>query len=214
MATVELFALDESATIDDALFDVTTEDYKPTVIQVLPDGLAWKPTPSGKMDKLFCAWSKEPSRVEKRGADLIEEMDVRTTEELLPDWERNLGLPGSCTNPPTTLDDRREAAHAKLTGRDIRNEQFFLDLAADLGYPNASIRREHNPFQMGVSDMGDAFYSDGGHWTYTWTLILLTSTDNDGALQCQMRENAQAHEVVHFEYPGQAAGVFIIENPF
>lgn len=214
MATVALYALDESATIDDALFDVTDKDYKPTVLSLLPFGLAWNPTPNGLMDKLLCALAKMPSRVEKRGLTLIEEMDVRTTEELLDDWERVLGLPGDCDeDPPTTLEDRREAAHAKLTGRDEINEGFFLNLAEDLGYPGATIRPEHNPFQMGVSVMGDSFYSDGGHWTYTFTLILANSTPNDGQLQCLVREYAQAHEIVHFEYPGQAAGVYIIEGP-
>jgi len=215
MAAVELFTLDESAAIDDALFDVTTEDYKPTVAQLLPLGLAWKVKPGGFMEKLLCALSKEPSRVEKRGLDLIEEMDVRTTEELIDDWERVLGLPGDCDpNPPTLLEDRQEAAHAKLTSRDEINAGFFITLAANLGYPGATIRTEYDPFQMGVSAMGDAFFSDGGHWTYTWTLILLNSTDNDAILQCLVRESAQAHVIVHFEYPGQGVGVFIIENPF
>lgn len=214
MPVVDIFAEDYSGTIDATTFDVVSDDYKRVVPQFLPLGLAWKVKPGGTMDKLHCALAKEPSRVEFRGLNVLEEFDPRTSQELLEDWERVLGLPDPCDDDPSTvLADRQEAAHAKLTARDEVNESFFIELADDLGYPGATIRQEHAPFECGISDCGDALQGWQGHWTYTWTLILLNSTDNDKTLQCLVRLYAQAHIIVHFEYPGQAAGVFIIEAP-
>ena len=214
MAIVNIYALDDNASLEDGLFDVVTDDYKASIQKFLPFGLAWNIKKGGLMDKLYCAMAYEPSRVERRGRDLIEEMDVRTTQELLEDWERVLGLPGDCSPVVVqTDDDRREAAHAKLANKSSSNEQFFLDLAANLGYPGATIRHEHNPFECGISACGDALQGWQGGWTYTWTLIAGVSTPNDALLQCLLREAAQAHVTLHFEYPGQAAGVFIIESP-
>ena len=220
MPPVDLYALDDNAALDDGLFDVVTDDYKFSILQFLPQGLAWNPTPGGLMDKLFCALSFEPSRVERRGLDLLEEYDPRTTQELLEDWERVLDLPGDCDPPGTQTDDERRAAVlAKLTQQAFSSVPFFLDLASDLGYPSAQIIHEHDPFECGISVCGDALKGDEGHWTYTWTLITGATSANDAILQCLVREAAQAHVVVHFVYPGQTyPGVvpadFIIENPF
>lgn len=219
MATVDLYALGYSGSIDDSPFDVVTSDYKYSLWQFLLQGLAWKPKPGGLMDKLFCALSYEPSRVERRALDLLEEYDPATMQELLEDWERVLNLPGDCVEPSTqTEDDRREAILAKLTQSSASSEPFFLQLASDLGYASASIVHEHNPFECGVSACGDPLQHDEGGWTYTWTLIAGDTTPNDGILQCLIREVAQAHVTVHFVYPGQtypgeSPADFIIESP-
>jgi uncharacterized protein YmfQ (DUF2313 family) len=206
----DLFGLEDSASLDDGIFDVVTKDYAHTILQFYPNGRAWIIKLKGVFDNLLCAWSFEPSRVERRGRDLISESDPLKTQELLEDWERVLGLPGDCEEPPSTLEGRQSAVHAKLTQKSFSSITFFLRLADRLGYPFAIIRNEHKPFQCGISVCGDALQGHHGHWTYTWTLITNDTTENDATLRCLVREAAQAHAIVHFEFPGQET---IVEAP-
>jgi uncharacterized protein YmfQ (DUF2313 family) len=205
MPDVDFQSLDENATEDQGVFDVTTDDYCPTWPQLLPRGFAWKPKPGGIMDRLFCALAQEASRIERRGRDLIEEMDPRTTQELLEDWERVLALPGPCVeNPPTTVEGRRAAVHAKLANQQFSSRTFFLELAEDLGYPNATISSLHDPFICGGSVCGDPLQGHHGSWTYAWLFTANDTSENDEQLRCLIRESAQAHVIVHFDFPGQS----------
>jgi uncharacterized protein YmfQ (DUF2313 family) len=110
--------------------------------------------------------------VDGRAADLLEvESDPRATLELLPDWERNWGLPNKClTKPPTALDDRRLALVSKMTMVGGQSRQFFLNLANAYGYANITIT-EFAPYMTGVSRCGDSrWYNTGDAAHYRWEL--------------------------------------------
>ena len=54
---------------------------------------------------------------------------------MLYDWERVAGLPSACmAGVAQTTAERRAALHAKLTRLGGQSRQFFIDLAAALGY--------------------------------------------------------------------------------
>jgi uncharacterized protein YmfQ (DUF2313 family) len=203
MPFVDIYGDDYIATLDDGIIDIVTEDYCEVLPKFLPKGRAWKIRPDGMMAKLFCALGYEFSRIERRGRDVLDEADPRTTQELLEDWERVLALPGHCQNPPTTVEGRQAAIHAKLTQLPPSSEADFLALAETLGYPDAEIRQEHDPFICGTSVCGDALKGHHGHWTYTWTLITNASGDNDSQLMCLMREAEKIHAIIIFEFPGE-----------
>lgn len=65
---------------------------------------------------------------------ILTEADPRSTYYLLPDWERELGLPDPCVGPLPTLAQRRDAVAAKLYMLAGQNPQFYIDLAARLGF--------------------------------------------------------------------------------
>lgn len=197
---IDIFALDDSASFDDGEFDVVNENFVPVINQLFPTGPIWTWRPGGVMEGLIRALSYEPSRVEQRALQLLSEMDPRTTEELIDDWESYLGLPGQNLNPPTDLEDRQEAVHAKFTSRSVGNEPFFLELADSLGYPSAEIRREGRPFRCG-SSCGDSLRGYRGYWLDTWTLIANLSTANDETLQLFVNHYKQDQEIVLFEFP-------------
>ena len=68
-------------------------------------------------------------------ADLIlTESDPRSTSHLLPDWERVLGLPDTPNGQLPTVAQRRAAVVAKITMRGGQTRDFFIKLAANLGY--------------------------------------------------------------------------------
>ena len=73
--------------------------------------------------------------VDARAADLLErESDPRSTIELLPDWERNWGLPDPCYTSPQSIDERQRALVMRMTMLGAQSRQFFIDVAAMLGY--------------------------------------------------------------------------------
>jgi uncharacterized protein YmfQ (DUF2313 family) len=82
---------------------LTADDYRALCQNLLPSGPAWSREPDAFTTRLLDAWAQELARIDARVDALIEEADPRTTTELLPDWERNYGLPDECLTRTTTL---------------------------------------------------------------------------------------------------------------
>jgi uncharacterized protein YmfQ (DUF2313 family) len=92
--------------------------------------------------------------VDSRAADLLEqESDPRRTIELLPDWERNWGLPDPCYTAPQTIGERQTALVQRMTLMGSQSRQFYIDFSARLGY-HISIT-EYRPFMVGLDRCGD-----------------------------------------------------------
>ena len=198
MPDVDLFADDSAASYDFGFFDVTTQDYAHFLEQLSPHGNAWKVRPDGVLDRLRQSLGLEFSRVTRRSGDLLAELDPRTSEEMLGDWETDLGLPAICLggDPPTTVAGRQSAAFVKLTTVAAGNEPFFLASAAALGFPGAEIVRYGDPFTC-ISDCTDALYGFEGGWLDHWDLVAHDVTGETGAtLACLARDYAQAQETV------------------
>jgi uncharacterized protein YmfQ (DUF2313 family) len=149
------------------------------------------------MFSLLRALSYSFARVVARGRDLIEEMDPRTTTELLPDWERVLGLPGDCPSPPTTLAGRRGAVWAKLLGNDSPTPQHFVAIAAAVGY-TATVteyaKDVHEPFTC-ISDCNYSLWQAGAGWPFYW-FVTTTHGANDALLTWLIDSMAPNHTVV------------------
>ncbi|MCB4803513.1 uncharacterized protein YmfQ (DUF2313 family) [Methylobacterium brachiatum] len=105
------------------------------------------------------------NKVDARAADLLFiETDPRQTYELLTDWERAFGLPDPCSTEAPNLALRREALIRKLTMVGRQDRQFFIDLAAGLGY---QIRiYEYRPVVCGETRCGDT--RPAGRLVYTY----------------------------------------------
>jgi uncharacterized protein YmfQ (DUF2313 family) len=130
------------------------EDYVTALLALLPVGPAWPREPDSVLSKLIGGLSDYWGFVDGRAADLLErESDPRQTIELLPDWERNWGLPEECIAEPQTIADRQRALVHKMTMIGGQSRQYFIDLAASIGYTITII--EYAPFMVGVSHVGD-----------------------------------------------------------
>lgn len=146
---------------------ISAEQYANQLASLLPSGQAWdNDKRSSLMGRLLKAFALELARIDLRGEDLMNELDPRTTLELLPDWERVLGLPDPCLSQAGTLAQRRQAVTTKLTLIGGQSKQFFIDLAAGLGYTITIT--EFYPFVAG-SDVGDELYNSD-EWRYTWQI--------------------------------------------
>jgi uncharacterized protein YmfQ (DUF2313 family) len=119
---------------------MTGDQYLSMLQALLPSGMAWPRDPDAVLTNLLRAWSDEFAREGARIDDLLNESIPVNVRELLTDWERVLALPDSCTAALNlSIDQRRAAVVAKITSVGGQSRQFFIDLAASLGFPGATI---------------------------------------------------------------------------
>jgi len=99
---------------------------------------------------------------------ILTEADPRTTYYLLPDWERVLGLPDGCSaaDGAVTVSQRRTRVVEKYFSRGGQSRQFFLGLAAKLGYADCTVT-EFRP--MTCEDPCDSVVY-GEDWRFAWQL--------------------------------------------
>ena len=69
---------------------------------------------------------------------LVGELNPYTTTDLLPEWERAVGLPDSCFPSGQTIEERRLAVQEKLARRRYTTIDSWRELAARMGI-NATI---------------------------------------------------------------------------
>ena len=113
----------------------TAADYLSQLRGLLPSGVAWRAADGLSITNLLQAMADELARVDGRAAQLHEEADPTTTNEILPDWERIAGLPDNCSETlADTVQQRRSALVSKLTQQGGQSPQYFIDIAAALGY--------------------------------------------------------------------------------
>jgi uncharacterized protein YmfQ (DUF2313 family) len=109
---------------------------------LFPPGRAFNLEPNSVIDQACVAMAQELGRVDARGADLINEADPRTADELIADWERMVGLPDAQVPVISgVLAERQAAVTAKYVARGGQSYNFFKQLVAACGYSLHSIDR-------------------------------------------------------------------------
>jgi uncharacterized protein YmfQ (DUF2313 family) len=158
-------------------------DYREAFFSLLPHGQAWPKHATDSVlwqtsDGLCEYWGS----VDGRAADLLEqESDPRKTIELLPDWERNWGLPDPCYTAPQTIGEREQALVLRMTLMGGQSRQWFIDFASFIGY-DISIT-EYRPFMVGLDRCGDnRVHGDGTNPMFSDTFVrgYLPVIDPDG----------------------------------
>ncbi len=130
-------------------------DYTQAFLALLPQGQAWPKRAPGSVlvqtsDGLCEYWGF----VDGRAGDLLErESDPRQTIELLPDWERNWGLPDPCYTAPQTIGQRQLALVMRMTMQGSQSREFFIGVAAMIGY--SITITEYRTFVVGIDRCGD-----------------------------------------------------------
>ena len=137
-------------------------DYTEAFLSLLPQGQAWpKHAPGSVLSKTSAGLCDYWGFVDGRAGDLLEiESDPRLTIELLPDWERNWGLPDPCYTAPLTIAERQFALVQRMTIQGAQSREFFIVVAASIGY-HITIS-EYRVFVVGIDRCGDSrVYGDG-----------------------------------------------------
>jgi uncharacterized protein YmfQ (DUF2313 family) len=132
------------------------DDYIDALAALLPVGPAWPREYDSTLMKLVGGFSQiwgDP--VDRRAADLLEiESDPRFTIEMLPDWERNWGLPDPCYTAPQSIGERHLALLMRMTMLGAQSRAFFISVAAQIGYTITIT--EYRTFVVGIDHVGDA----------------------------------------------------------
>lgn len=184
-------------------------DYQNQLAQLIPQGKAWR----GKnLRTILNAIAEEFFRIHQRADDLLNEADPRTTYELLEDWERITGMPDDCTDLAATIEERRNQVVAKLIQKGGQTPQFYIDLAATLGY-TVTIE-EYDQFHVG-DPVGQPLY--GVDWMHAFGVVAPLNTlrpfmvnqntvgdrlveFGDDVFECIMSKAKPAHAVIIFIY--------------
>lgn len=187
-----------------------TADYRRLLGQLLPLGPAWSVT--GTLGALLEALASGFAGVDARCFDLFREVDPRTTAELLVEWERVAGLPEDCVTGPQTVEERRTALVARVTGTGGQSKRFFLELASRLGY---TVTIDEFFSEAAAIAAGIPYTGDG--WAYTWRVNAQANTVRefrvgsgavgerlrtwgDEVLECVFNHLKPAHTIVLFGY--------------
>jgi uncharacterized protein YmfQ (DUF2313 family) len=146
----------------------STFDYLQQFLRLLPRGRVWHSgwgtTQAADLLTLMPTWV----RLHERANDAIVEAFPCTTTEMLPEWEASLGLPDPCTGPLDTLQQRTAAVCGKFVGRGGQSKEYFIHLAASLGYQITI--ETFKPFYASQGRAGDPLYDE--QWAYAWRVVV------------------------------------------
>lgn len=199
-------------------------DYLQSLQALLPPGDVWPREPDAVLTRVLDVVAGELARVDLRGDELSAEADPRRTAELLAEWELDAGLPDPCITAPQGLELRQERLVSKLTSGGGASRQYFIGLAAGLGY--AITIHEYRPFTCQSPCNAPL---DPDPWRHAWRV----DTESDGLrvmtcqsgcneplrswghelLECVLTQAAPAQTVVLFGYrePSESlAGALLI----
>ncbi|WP_233854168.1 YmfQ family protein [Paraburkholderia sp. HD33-4] len=188
-------------------------DYAHVLRTLLPRGRVWTREDDGTQAGVLDALGVTAQTTDNAAVNLIVAAFPATATDLLPEWEASLGLPDPCVGEAGSTQQRRQQVVARLTNSGGASAQYFIDLAASLGY---TITVENcAPFRCGQSTCGDPLGNQD--WSHTWVINApvntvtyfqtglstagdpLASWGND-VLECEMNALKPAHTILQFHY--------------
>jgi uncharacterized protein YmfQ (DUF2313 family) len=139
----------------------TGDDYAVAMEGLLPQGQAWPRAWDGALMRTVRGLCRIWGDFEVRASKLLEfESDPRLTIELLPDWERNWGLPDPCYKAPQSIAERQFALVQRMTIQGAQSRAFFIEVAASIGYTITI--HEYRTWVVGIDRCGDSrVYGEG-----------------------------------------------------
>ena len=155
-------------------------DYLHAFLALLPFGYAWPRQPDSTLVKTCAGLNEFWGFVDGRAADLLEiESDPRTTVELLPDWERNWGLPDPCYSAPQTIGQRQLALVMRMTMLGAQSRANSTSTSRRIIGYTITIT-EYRVFVVGIDRCGDnRVYGDGSNPMFDeWNKPICDPTGN------------------------------------
>lgn len=192
MASVDISGVSVSTSTASAELDVVDESCLQALQALLPPGSAWSLEADAELTKLLRALSYEFSRVRRRGRLLLEELDPRTTTELLAELETVYGITTDASQP---LASRRGLLHAKMLGYGDPTPASFVAIAASLGYTATITEYRHTDMLTCTSACIALFYDRA--WMYVWDVTAPSNgATADAQLQATLESLAPLHTLV------------------
>lgn len=148
---------------------ITAAEWLDTTIGLLPRGdFVWTRDPTTNLNKILAVLASERGEVYDRATQLLDTESFPTEAvELLPEWERALGLPDPCRAAPGSLAERWAEVADVFFGDHEPTPENMVAWAERAGW-NIEIR-EQRDFVAGVSMACDAV----GENDFTWIVTVL-----------------------------------------
>ncbi len=146
--------------------DSVIDAYREQGRTALPRGRAWAFKRGGVFARLLEAMGVEFATIDADAAAALDQAFPSRATALLPEWERELGLPDPLqpADQRLTTEERRGLVVAKWQAVGGQSKQFFIDQAARLGVPITIT--EFRPFRIGSSPLGTPLWNED--WAATW----------------------------------------------
>lgn len=159
-------------------------DFARQMRAALPRGRIWPRADDTWQFKVLEALGLTYERQTARSNNLLVDAFPATTVELLPEWEKTLGLPDPCAGVAPTIAARQAQVLARFAADGGQSIAYFIAYALALGY--VITVEQFAPFRAGSSRAGDPVY--GPDWWFVWAV------------------HAPLHEVQYFRAGIGAAG--------
>lgn len=141
----------------------SAEDYLAQLHALLPKGVALTQELDTDLSNMLFVLADEFARFDERSEELLDEIDPRTTTELIAEWERVTGLP-DCQPIGPTLGARRANVVHRLTMEGVLTPAFIESELLALGF--TVVIREFEPFEVGFSEVGVELIDQGGYFFF------------------------------------------------
>lgn len=121
---------------DQLIKDKTLEESADGLTSFMPGGRPFLAArlPGTKLRGLLLGLGNELLRAESTLNEMVKEHDIRTTTNLIEEWERALGIPDCCFSGTGTIEERRLHVLTKLASMSVQTAQDFIDLAQLFGF--------------------------------------------------------------------------------
>ena len=192
---------------------VGREAYTQQLFGLLPTGRAWPRNPDTVLADLLDAAAERFADVDRRAVGLLDELLVSKTFDLLPEWERDLGLPDDCSVLGSTIAIRRAAALHKQVSQPDMSLESYRDLARSFGVEIAI-----DELNQTRADAIPGLDTANGKWRFVWWIGIPTSgderffttesdvetplseIDRNTELECRLQKAAPAHTRLYIGY--------------
>lgn len=191
------------------------QDYRFQMTALLPPGPAWEQAAIPELGMVLDGLVPEFARIDARAGDLAVELVPSGVRELLPDWERVLGLPDPCLGGEGSFSERRAEVVRRFGEVGRQDPAYFVEIARKLGYPDAWVEEFRAPrfgrARCGLSRFGTR------RQQFLWTFHLgerrpggarfgvtqwgeRFGANPNNIIECVVRRYRPAHTHVIFEY--------------
>lgn len=173
----------------------TVDDYVRALQALLPRGPAWPRDADATLTQVLRGLAGVYAYTNARANNLLVVAFPVTVDDMLPEWNATLGLPGLTGYSGSDLPTQRAQVVAALTDSGGQSASYFIELAAALGL---TIRiNGYRPFKAN-SRVNDPIYGRG--WAHVWRVFGVFEADYQ-PLVILFRLYKPAHTIVLFDVP-------------
>ena len=181
----------------------SVNDYVSAMQALYPRGLVWPRDPSATLTAALQGLAPVYYRTNASAVALLIVAFPATVDDLLPEWNETLGLPGIFGYTGTDLPTQQAQVVSALTDSGGQSEAYFVALAASLG-----LTITINGFRATRVNDPVTWPLYGPAWASVWRVKATLDADYS-VLQAIFPKYAPAHTIILWDVPG---GHLLVES--